>query len=52
MKTNNYSRMTESQKQEAVDNPSLGHIFESSEDFDDWMNRVAKKVQEKQDKEK
>ena len=48
----NYSRMTEAQKQKDVSNSSRGgHIFESSKDFEDWMQRVAKQVQEKQDKE-
>ena len=44
--------MTEAQKQKDISNSSCGgHIFESSEDFEDWMQRLAKKAQEKQNKE-
>ena len=50
----NYSRRTEAQKQRTVSTSSLkGDIlFESAEDANDWMQRLANKIQEKQDKEK
>ena len=47
----NYSRMTEAQKQNTVDKPvSKVLLFESSKDCDDWMQRLAKKVQESQNR--
>jgi hypothetical protein len=44
--------MTEAQKQKSVTKISGDILFESSDDAYDWMKRLVKKVQEKQDKEK
>ena len=56
MKPTNYSKLNETQKQRDIEHPSRnGHIFESSTDFEEWMQRIAKKllfIQETQNKEK
>jgi hypothetical protein len=54
MGTKNYSKMTETQKTNitSLDKKHKGDLmFESSEDFEEWMERVTNNVQEKQDKE-
>ena len=50
----NYSKMNESQKRDitSLDTKHKGNLsFDTSEDFDNWMERITNNVQEKQDRE-